>query len=117
MTDLPNGMEALTYSSDESALDTIFSHVKMMKMMSQMGHKIHQHDPLFQQMFKPKWVEMIDLQVERVPGAIKVTQTSKHPCAIQLIQTHSKAVTKFVENGIPEFLCEHSIPECALLDD
>lgn len=86
----------------------------MMKMMIHHGHKIHQHDPLFVTMFDDFWRKKISLSYERIGNSIKVTQTSDDPCSIKLILAHAEAVTKFVENGVPEFLCEHTPPQCIL---
>lgn len=63
-------------------------------------------------MFQKKWAENIDLQFETIGNSVKVTQTSEDPCTIELIKVHASAVTSFVNNGIPEFLCQHKIPDC-----
>uniref|UniRef100_A0A7S3PQE0 Uncharacterized protein n=1 Tax=Aplanochytrium stocchinoi TaxID=215587 RepID=A0A7S3PQE0_9STRA len=112
---LDNGVETATVSDDPTVAGAIRQHVNMMKMMTRMNHRIHQHDPMFQMMFLKKWSNKINLDVTDIDGGVKVIQTSDDDCAIQLIHYHAQVVSRFVNNGVPEFLCKHEIPPCAML--
>mmetsp|Transcript_12891 Transcript_12891/g.14688 ORF Transcript_12891/g.14688 Transcript_12891/m.14688 type:complete len:90 (+) Transcript_12891:63-332(+) len=50
-----------------------------------------------------------------IDGGVKLIQRSDDDCAIQLIHYHAQVVSRFVNNGVPEFLCKHEIPPCAML--
>lgn len=114
VTFLENGVETFTYTDSAEALEAIIKHVSMMKHMVEMGHAIHQHDQLFQIVFNKAWSKEIELTYETKDNGLLVKQTSDNPCAVQLVHYHARTVSKFVEHGIPEFLCQHEIPSCIL---
>lgn len=112
VTFLPNGVETVTYSSDARKARELNSHVRMMTMMVRMGHKVHQHDPLFQYMFDARWKGKIQTQHSAIGQGVRVVQTSADECAVQLIHFHARAVSLFVTNGLDEFRCKHTLPAC-----
>ena len=113
VTFLRNGVETVTYSTDARKVRELNAHVRMMTMMVRMGHKIHQHDPLFERMFSTKWKVKIVTERQALAHGVRVTQTSDDDCAVQLIHYHARAVSLFVDNGLDEFRCKHTLPTCA----
>ena len=96
--DIPGGVRTTTTSADPQVAGMIRQHVRQMKERVDEAKPIRVGDPLFREIFKHS--DAIEMQVEPVPGGVRVTETSDDPQVVLLIRQHARrAVSEFVEQG------------------
>lgn len=105
---LPNGVETLTESTNAEVAAKIKEHVKWMKERVEKSRPIRMRDPLFAELFRH--VDKIDFEYEQTDNGVRVTETSKDPMVVKLIQAHAKTVSAFVEKGFAEAMKNHAAP-------
>ncbi len=107
--EIPGGVRAVTTSEDPQVAQAIRTHVRQMKERLEQGQPIRMMDPLFRELFRHH--EKINIQVEEVPGGVRVTETSQDPQVTALIRQHAnRAVSEFVERGMPRAMEPTPLP-------
>ncbi len=109
VTELDNGVSTVTESSDPALVGKIQEHVVSMHQRIEDGRPIRMWDSLYQEIFKH--ADKIEMQVENTDRGIKVTETSTDPHVVELIKSHAKVVSGFVENGFEEARKNHEAPK------
>lgn len=108
--EIPGGIRAVTTSRDPEVADQIRIHVSQMKERLEQGQPIRMMDPLFRELFRHH--DKINLQVEHIPGGVRVTETSKDPQVTLLIRQHAtRAVSEFVDGGMRRAMQPTPLPE------
>lgn len=107
--ELPNGVETLTESDVPEIAAKIQEHVDWMEVRVRESKPIRMRDPLFAEIFQH--TDKIEIRHENTEKGVRVTETSKDPYVVNLIQTHAKVVSGFVERGFAEAMKNHAIPE------
>ncbi|MDA3630687.1 hypothetical protein OU415_35035 [Saccharopolyspora sp. WRP15-2] len=93
------GIRATTTSPAADLAARIREHVDQMRSRLRRGAAIRQEDPLFAAVFAHH--QAVDLQVERLPGGVRVTEVSDDPVTVMLLRQHAvHAVSEFVAGGI-----------------
>lgn len=106
---LKNGVETVTESDKKEVVVKIQEHAAAMHKRVKAGSGIRLHDPLFAEIFKH--YDKIDMAVEKTERGVKVTETSKDPEVVKLIQAHAEVVSKFVKGGFDEAHKDHPVPK------
>lgn len=107
--DIPGGVETITTSSDPEIASQLVKHVHQMKERVEEGRAIRHMDPLFQEIFDNH--EKIEMEIEEVPGGVRVTETSDDPAVILLIRQHARrAVSEFAEQGMQRAMQPTPLP-------
>ena len=107
---LPNGVKTWTTSEDPQLASAIQKHVRQMKERMKDNQPIRQMDPLFRELFDQ--ADKIKLEYEQVENGIVVMETSDDPKVVKLIKQHAhKAVTEFVQQGMPRAMQPTPLPE------
>jgi hypothetical protein len=107
--DIRDGIRAVTTSDDSELAVRIRTHVSQMRARIERGKPIRQMDPLFREIFEHH--EAIEMQVENVPGGVRVTETSADPRVALLIHQHARrAVSEFVAEGMPRAMRPTPLP-------
>ncbi len=97
--EVPSGIRAVTWSDDHEVATLIRTHVRQMKARVEDGQPIRQMDPVFREIFEHH--EAIEMEIEEVPGGVRVTETSDDPQVVLLIRQHAAwAVSEFVADGM-----------------
>jgi hypothetical protein len=109
VTELPDGVETVTESTDSELSIKIREHVAAMTRRLETGLPIHMRDPLFREIFAH--ARSITVRVEPTERGIRVVETSTDPYAARLIKAHADVVTKFIQNGHAEMMRDHPVPE------
>jgi len=109
VTELENGVETLTESSDPALVGKIQEHVASMAGRVEDGRRIRMWDELYQEIFKH--ADKIEMKLENTEHGIKVVETSDDPYVVKLIQSHAKVVSGFVEKGFEEAQQNHEPPQ------
>eukprot|EP00127_Corallochytrium_limacisporum_P006840 Clim_evm55s236 gene=Clim_evmTU55s236 len=109
---IDNGVRTHTRSDDPQVAWFIAAHVHKMhnRVESNCGKIPHQFDPLFQAISKHR--ALISLEYAETENGVKVTETSDHPCIVELIQAHAEAVSHFIERGMKWAMQPHDVPDC-----
>lgn len=108
--EIPDGIRSVTTSSDPEITKLIRTHVREMKSRLQDGHPIRTLDPLFREIFRHH--DKIQLEIEDVPGGVRVTETSSDPQLLLLIRQQAKrAESEFVSSGMKRASQRTPIPE------
>ena len=108
--EIPNGIRAVTTSTDPEIAKLIRTHVGAMKSRIEDGRPIRMMDPLFREIFRNH--EQIRLEIENVPGGVRVTETSSDPQVVLLIRQHAKrAVSEVVSGGMQRAMQSTPLPE------
>lgn len=93
------GIRATTTSEAADLAERIRVHAEQMQSRLRRGAAIRQEDPLFAALFAHH--REVDLQVQRLPGGVLVTETSEDPVAVMLLRQHAvHAVSEFVAGGV-----------------
>jgi YHS domain-containing protein len=79
----------------------------MQKRMKE-GRPIRQWDPLFAELFQNH--SKVAMVVTQTKNGVRVTETSKDPYTVTLIQWHAEAVNGFVKEGMAGMHKEHPAP-------
>jgi hypothetical protein len=98
VTQLPNGVETVTTSTDPQLAARLPEHVRAMYARLKEGRLIRGFDPLFVALFQNG--DKIHAAVTPLPNGVKVVETSNDPYAVKLIKAHAAAVDEFVKNGM-----------------
>jgi hypothetical protein len=107
--DMAGGIRAVTTSDDPRLVDRIRTHVLQMRARLEEGDPIRQMDPLFREIFEHD--DAIEMQVENVPGGVRVTETSADPQVALLIRQHARrAVSEFVAEGMARAMRPTPLP-------
>ena len=107
--EIPEGIRAVTWSDDEEVATLIRTHVRQMKARVEDGDPIRQMDPVFQEIFEHH--EAIEMEIEEVPGGVRVTETSDDPQVVLLIRQHARrAVSEFVADGMERAMQPTPLP-------
>lgn len=108
--DSPGGIRSVTTSADSEVAGWIRAHVGQMKERVEEGMPIRQMDPAFREIFDHH--EQIKLEIEEVPGGVRVQETSEDPQVQLLIRQHAyRAVSEFVESGMQRAMQPTPLPE------
>lgn len=108
--DIPGGVRATTTSDDPEVAQLIRRHVRQMKARLAEGRPIRRGDPVFRELFRRR--EDIRLEVEEIPGGVRVVETSDDPEVTLLIRQHAhRAVSEFVEGGMTRAMRPTPLPE------
>lgn len=102
------GVETVTESDNPEIAAKIQEHVVAMQKRLEEGRGLRFWDPLFRALFQ-KSAE-ISMKVERTEKGVKVTETSKNPQVVPLIQAHARVVSGFVQRGFDEAHESHEVP-------
>lgn len=105
---LKNGVETLTESSDPKVVAIIQAHTFAMQKRIKEGRPIRMWDPLFRELFENH--DKISMVVTKTAKGVKVTETSKDPYTVVLIQWHAEGVNGFVKEGMAGMHKEHPAP-------
>ena len=108
VTELPNGVDTLTESDDETVAANIKEHVEWMHYRIDETKPIRMRDPLFAEIFKH--TDKIKMDVIDTPKGVRVVETSDDPYVASLIQAHAQAVSGFVAKGFAEAMKNHAVP-------
>ncbi|QGK70247.1 hypothetical protein GIY23_12555 [Allosaccharopolyspora coralli] len=97
--DLSYGIRATTTSARSDVAERIRTHVEQMRSRLDHGAAIRQMDPLFAEIFER--AHQVELEIEHVPGGVRVDETSRDPVTAMLIRQHAhQAVSEFVAAGM-----------------
>lgn len=105
---IDTGVETVTESDNPEIAAKIQEHVVAMQKRLEEGRGLRFWDPLFRALFQ-KSAE-ISMNVERTEKGVKVTETSKNPQVVPLIQAHARVVSGFVQRGFDEAHESHEVP-------
>ena len=108
--DIPGGVRTITTSDDPDVVASIRAHVRQMKQRVEERRAIRHMDPVFREIFEHH--DEIEIQVEDVPGGVRVTETSDNPQVELLIRQHARrAVSEFVELGMRRAMRATPLPD------
>jgi uncharacterized protein len=105
---LPNGIEALTESSDPQTAGLLQEHVAAMKTRLEKNQPIRQGDPLFAALFQN--ADKIVISVTATERGVRVVETSEDAYTVKLLQSHAQAVSDFIKNGMAGMHTFHPAP-------
>ncbi len=100
VTNLKDGVETLTESSDPAIVSKIQEHVAAMYDRVENNQPIRMRDPLFREVFKH--TDKIKMELANTENGIRVKETSEDEYVVKVIQEHAKVVSGFVEYGFEE---------------
>lgn len=103
------GIKTHTWSQQKQVSDWIVEHVNAMKKRMEDGNRIRQRDPLFVAAFDHAYL-IDDFVVEKQTNGVKVTQTSRDRCTVDILHSHSEVVSGFIEHGRYEVRRNHPVP-------
>lgn len=109
VTNLPNGVETLTESTNVKVVDKLQAHVASMHKRVEEVRPIHARDALFAEIFRN--AHKIKMKVENTKSGVRVVETSDDPYVARLVQAHAEVVNQFVKNGRMEMMKNHPVPE------
>jgi hypothetical protein len=108
--EIDGGVETLTTSDDPEVTDRIREHVRQMKQRVEAGHGMRYWDPLFVELFRNH--DKIRMEIEDVPGGVRVREISDDPQVVLLIRQHAiRGVDEFVAEGHARARRETPLPE------
>ena len=105
---LPNGIEAITESSDPQTVGLLQEHVAAMKTRLEKNQPIRQGDPLFAALFQH--ADKIVISVTATKRGVKVVETSTDAYTVRLLQSHAQAISDFIKNGMAGMHTFHPVP-------
>ncbi len=105
---LPNGIEALTESSDPQTAGLLQEHVAAMKTRLEKNQPIRQGDPLFAALFQN--ADKVVISVTATERGVRVVETSEDAYTVKLLQSHAQAVSDFIKNGMAGMHTFHPAP-------
>jgi hypothetical protein len=108
--DVPGGVLAITTSDDPRVAQLLRSHVRQMRASYERDEPIRTMDPLFRELFLNR--ERINLQVEDIPGGVRVLHTSDDPQVVALIRQHAHHfVSEAAEQGMARAMRPTPLPQ------
>jgi hypothetical protein len=108
VTNLANGIESVTRSTDPAVAALLKTHVPAMVNRLEDGRPVHQRDPLFAEIFRH--AQQIKVTVEPLEDGVLVVETADDPYVARLIQEHAGVVNLFLERGMSEMHRDHALP-------
>ncbi len=108
VTELDNGVETVTESTDPVITAKIQEHVASMSKRVEDGRPLRMWDQLYREVFKH--ADKIEMQIENTEHGISVTETSDDEYVVKLIQQHAKVVSGFAKRGFEEARENHKPP-------
>ena len=105
---LPNGIEAITESSDPKTVGLLQEHVAAMKTRLEKNQPIRQGDPLFAALFQN--ADKVVISVTPTERGVKVVETSEDAYTVKLLQSHAQAVSDFIKKGMAGMHTFHPVP-------
>lgn len=109
VTNLDNGVEAVTESDDPQVARLITEHAWAMHERLKHKKPIRLGDPLFAAIFDH--ADEITLEITDTPKGVRIRETSDAPYVIKLIQSHGAAVSGFVKEGSAAMHRQHPVPK------
>lgn len=103
------GVATTTVSDDPAVAAKIRLHVRQMRDRLERGAGLRHWDPLFVELFAHH--EEIAMEIDDVPGGVRVRETSGNPEVVKLIRAHAAAVTEFTERGFDRAHEASPLPE------
>ncbi|SPF77456.1 hypothetical protein [Pseudoprimorskyibacter insulae] len=100
VTNLPNGIRAVTSSSDPAVMEALVSHVTGMLTRIEDGRdpKIFIQSPTLDILFAQN--DDIETEIEITDEGVVVTQTSDNPDVVAALHTHAAEVSDMAERGM-----------------
>jgi YHS domain-containing protein len=108
VTNIPNGVETITESSDPAVVRQIQAHAVAMQKRIKEGRPIRMWDPLFAEIFRQH--SKIEMSVTPTAKGVRIVETSKDTEVVALIQAHAQGVNGFVKEGMAGMHKEHPLP-------
>mmetsp|Transcript_31106 Transcript_31106/g.73943 ORF Transcript_31106/g.73943 Transcript_31106/m.73943 type:complete len:202 (+) Transcript_31106:96-701(+) len=109
VTRTETGVEARTWSDDETVASLIKEHVHAMKQRVENEDPIRQGDPLFKTVFDN--LDSLELSVVNETNGVLVSENGTNDCGEALVHAHSDVVTAFIKHGANETRAKHDVPE------
>lgn len=107
---LDDGVETVTTSADPEVTQKIRLHVRQMEQRMKSGRWLRRWDPLFVELFRNH--DKVRMEIEDVPGGVRVLETSDDPQVALLIRQHAlRGVNEFVEQGYDRAYRPTPLPE------
>ncbi len=96
--EIEGGVETRTTSEDPEVVANVRQHVAQMKTRLESGQPVRHWDPTFVELFKHH--DKIVMEIEDIPGGVRVRETSDDPQVTKLIRQHAlRGVSEFVARG------------------
>lgn len=108
VTEIENGVQTVTESTDSAIASKIQEHVASMHKRIEDGRPLRMWDELYREIFKH--ADKIEMDVKKTNNGVAVTETSEDPYVVKLIQSHAKVVTGFTKKGFEEAHLNHEPP-------
>lgn len=109
VTELDNGVQTVTESTDLTVKAKIQEHVASMYTRVEDGRPLRMWDELYREIFKH--ADKIKMELTNTDNGVSVTETSDDEYVVKLIQAHAKVVTGFSERGFDEARLNHKPPK------
>jgi hypothetical protein len=107
---IAGGVRTVTTSTDPEVTALIRRHVREMKARYGRGQPIRPMDPVFRELFRHR--EKASLEIEDVPGGVRVIHTSDDPQVTLLIRQHAhRFVSEAAEQGMRRAMRKTPLPE------
>lgn len=97
MTELPNGVEAVTESDDPDVAARIRNHAFAMQRRLREGGRVRQWDPVFVKLFEYR--EKFHLDVQATDKGVRILETSDDPEVVRILHSHAAGVSAMVKEG------------------
>lgn len=107
---VPNGVLTVTTSDDPAVAQLIRTHVRQMRASYDRDEPIRTMDPVFRELFANR--DRIALEIEDIPGGVRVLHTSEDPQVAALIRQHAHHfVSEAAREGMPRVMRPTPLPE------
>lgn len=107
---VPGGVLAITTSDDPRVAQLIRTHVRQMRASYDRDESIRTADPVFRELFANR--DRITLEIEDIPGGVRVLHTSEDPQVEALIRQHAHHfVSEAAEQGMARAMRPTPLPE------
>lgn len=107
---VPGGVRTVTVSDEPEVTELIRQHVREMKARYGRDQPIRMMDPVFRELYRHR--DRATLEIEDIPGGVRVLHTSDDPEVTALIRQHAHAfVSEAVEQGMQRAMEPTALPE------
>ncbi|HUG46152.1 MAG TPA: hypothetical protein VMK31_06550 [Sphingomicrobium sp.] len=107
---VPGGVLTVTTSEDPRLARLIRTHVRQMRSSYERDEPIRTADPVFREMFANR--DRISLEIEDVPGGVRVLHRSDDPQVAALIRQHAhRFVSEAAEQGMARVMRPTPLPQ------
>lgn len=107
---VPGGVRTVTVSDNPEVMELIRLHVRQMKERYSRDQPIRMMDPIFRELFRHR--DRATLEIEDVPGGVRVLHTSQDPEVASLIRQHAhEFVSEAAEQGMQRSMRSTPLPE------